>query len=56
MGIGTSVPKAKVEIEDGDIFISSINKGVIMTSPDGQCWRGTINNEGVLQFSPVTCP
>ncbi len=56
IGIGTTAPAARVEIEDGDIYISSINKGVIMTSPDGQCWRGTINNSGVLEFSPVTCP
>jgi hypothetical protein len=56
VGIGTTAPAAKVEIEDGDIYISSINKGVIMTSPDGQCWRGTINNSGVLEFLPVICP
>jgi hypothetical protein len=56
VGIGTTTPAAKVEIEDGDIYISSINKGVIMTSPDGQCWRGTINNSGVLEFSPAICP
>jgi hypothetical protein len=56
VGIGTTNPRAKVEIQDGDIYISSINKGVIMTSPDGQCWRGTLNNSGVLEFLPVICP
>jgi hypothetical protein len=56
VGIGTTNPRTKVEIQDGDIYISSLDKGVIMTSPDGQCWRGTINNSGVLEFSPVTCP
>jgi hypothetical protein len=56
VGIGTKMPGAKVEIQEGDIYISSIDKGIIMTSPDGQCWRGTINNSGVLEFLPVACP
>ena len=56
VGFGTKNPKSKVEIADGDIYISSINNGVIMTSPDGKCWRGTINNSGVLEFSAVECP
>jgi hypothetical protein len=56
VGIGTTNPRTKVEIQDGDIYMSSIDKGIIMTSPDGQCWRGTINNSGVLEFLPVTCP
>ncbi len=56
VGFGTKNPKSKVEIADGDIYISTINNGVIMTSPDGKCWRGTINNSGVLEFSAVECP
>ena len=56
VGIGTTSPAAKLEIADGDVYIKDINKGIIMTSPDGQCWRGTINNSGVLEFALVTCP
>lgn len=56
VGIGTKNPKAKVEVADGDVYISSIEKGIIMTSPNGQCWRGTINNTGVLEFTAVDCP
>ena len=56
VGIGTSSPAAKLEIADGDIYIKDIDKGIIMTSPNGQCWRGTINNSGVLQFSAIPCP
>jgi hypothetical protein len=56
IGIGTSSPEAKLEIADGDIYIKDINKGIIMTSPDGQCWRGTLNNAGVLTFAAVACP
>ena len=56
IGIGTTEPKAKLEIADGDIYISDINKGIIMKSPDGQCWRGTIDNSGSFTFTQVDCP
>ncbi len=56
VGIGTTTPNARLEIAEGDVYIKDINKGIIMTSPDGQCWRGTINNSGVLEFAPTDCP
>jgi hypothetical protein len=56
VGFNTINPKAKIEVADGDIYISTINKGVIMKSPNGQCWRGIINNTGNLEFSAVPCP
>jgi hypothetical protein len=56
IGIGTASVKSKLQIADGEIYISDINKGIIMTSPDGKCWRGTINNSGVLEFVAIDCP
>ncbi|MBN2214147.1 MAG: T9SS type A sorting domain-containing protein, partial [Bacteroidales bacterium] len=56
IGIGTDEPGAKVEIADGDIFISDINRGIIMKSPDGNCWRGTLDNSGSLVFAVIDCP
>ena len=56
VGIGTVSPVAKLEVADGDIYIKDINRGIIMTSPDGQCWRGTIGNDGVLHFVMLPCP
>ncbi|MFZ4414226.1 MAG: T9SS type A sorting domain-containing protein [Bacteroidales bacterium] len=50
IGIGTGEPLAKLQVADGDIFIQDINKGIIMKSPDGSCWRGTMNNSGQLEF------
>ncbi len=55
-GIGTKKPTSKLEIADGDIYISDIDKGIIMKSPDGQCWRGTLDNNGSLNFSQISCP
>lgn len=55
-GIGTRKPQAKLEIMDGDVYISDISKGIIMKSPNGECWRGTLNNKGQLNFLETTCP
>ena len=41
----------------GDIFVEDIDKGIIMKSPDGKCWRGTLDNSGSLQFIKLdACP
>jgi hypothetical protein len=50
VGIGTTSPAARLQVADGDIFIQDINHGLIMKSPDGNCWRGTLNNSGQLEF------
>ena len=49
-------PDIQLEIENGDIYLSDISRGVIMKSPDGQCWRGTLDNTGQLSFVVITCP
>ena len=56
IGIGTEVPKAKLEVADGDIYLSDIEKGIIMKSPDGNCWRGVLDNTGNLNFTQINCP
>jgi hypothetical protein len=56
VGIGTKFPTSSLEVAKGDIYIKDINQGIIMTSPDGQCWRGTMNNSGTLEFTSVPCP
>jgi hypothetical protein len=55
VGIGTNQPKAKIQVKDGDIFIEDIDRGIIMKSPNGSCWRGTLNNTGMLEFVQVDC-
>jgi hypothetical protein len=56
IGIGTKEPAAKLQIADGDIYISDIKKGIIMKSPDGNCWRGNLDNNGRLNFNKISCP
>ena len=41
---------------NGDIYIEDISKGIIMKSPNGQCWRGTVNDQGMLVFAQTDCP
>jgi hypothetical protein len=55
VGIGTENPDVKLQIADGDIFIEDIDHGIIMKSPDGNCWQGTLNNQGMLEFVQADC-
>lgn len=56
LGIGTTLPASRLQIADGDVFIEDINSGVIMKSPNGNCWRMTINNDGSVKTTSITCP
>ena len=51
IGIGSEEPVARLQVKDGDIFVEDINRGIIMKSPDGNCWRGVLNNSGQLEFT-----
>ena len=46
----------KVSIKGGDVFLSDIGKGVIMKSPNGNCWRMTVSDAGAAVFTAMTCP
>jgi hypothetical protein len=48
--------KARLQVSDGDIYIKDISKGVILTSPNGNCFRITINNQGNLVTTQISCP
>lgn len=56
LGIGTSDAKAKLQVSQGDIYLDDATKGVIMTSPNGQCWRVTVSNTGAIVSTAITCP
>jgi hypothetical protein len=55
IGIDTEEPLAKLQVNNGDIFIEDIDRGIIMKSPDGHCWRGTLNNNDELHFVQINC-
>ena len=57
LGLGSIAPKAKLQVTNGDIYIENINNGIIMKSPDGNCWRITIENDGSMTPTLLSvCP
>ncbi|NOX47165.1 MAG: T9SS type A sorting domain-containing protein [Chlorobi bacterium] len=54
LGIGTLDPDAKLQV-NGDVFIDDPFSGLILKSPDGQCWKGTIDNNGAFAFESIDC-
>lgn len=55
VGIGTDAPVSKLDVKGGDINIGDVGSGVIMKSPDGNCWRLTVSNAGQPVFTSVNC-
>ncbi|MTB53180.1 hypothetical protein [Lewinella sp. W8] len=56
IGLSTSEPASRLQVADGDIYIEDVNRGVIMRSPNGQCWRMTVNNAGQPEMTAIACP
>ncbi|MBM3436149.1 MAG: T9SS type A sorting domain-containing protein [Bacteroidetes bacterium] len=54
VGIGNINPLAKLQV-NGDIFIEDDNSGLILKSPDGQCWKITVGNDGELTTTSINC-
>lgn len=56
VGIGTPTPAARLQVAQGDIFIEDIQSGVIMRSPNGNCWRLTLDDNGDWVKNQIPCP
>lgn len=56
VGIDTPSPNSKLQVTDGDVYVETIGSGVILRSPDGSCFRVTVNNDGTFASASVTCP
>lgn len=56
IGIGTTSPAAKLHVTNGDVYISNVNRGIVMRSSNGQCWRYVPDNSGILTGTPIPCP
>ncbi|MDZ7742081.1 MAG: T9SS type A sorting domain-containing protein [Bacteroidota bacterium] len=55
VGIGTVEPTEKLNIKGGNIYLEDIDAGVIMRSPDGNCWKITVGNDGQLNTEAYNC-
>jgi len=55
--IGSTTMVERLRITDsGNAGISTAGKGLILKSPDGNCWLTTVANGGALTTSSVACP
>lgn len=61
--IGIGIPtvvippiKSSLHIFTGDINIEEIGSGIILRSPNGGCWRVTVDNSGNLVRTAISCP
>jgi hypothetical protein len=57
VGVGTTAAVSKLQVQGGDLYLSSPGQGVILKSFDGiTCARLTIDNLGRLVITSMTCP
>lgn len=60
VGLGSSTPSSKLHIQQGDIYLDGNTNnasGIIMESPNGTCYKVTIDNSGSLSSSALpNCP
>jgi len=49
-------PIAQVEVETGDVYIDDACHGVILTSPNGTCYRLRVEDDGSFTSEMVACP
>lgn len=56
VGVSTNNPLAKFHVEDGDVFVSNFNRGIILTTASGKCFRYKPNEQGMLVGKEIICP
>jgi ribosomal protein S6E (S10) len=57
VGVGMASPAAKLQVA-GDIYSSTAGSGLILKSPNGNCWKVTVDNSGnpTFPFTAIACP
>ena len=57
VGIGTTTPSTKLQVAEGDVYISTAGNGLILKSPNGlTCKRVGIDDAGNLVTAAIACP
>jgi hypothetical protein len=55
--IGNTTMVERLRVTDsGNVSISTAGKGLVLKSPDGNCWLTTVANGGALTTTSVSCP
>lgn len=55
-GWPNDTPKSKLHVQNGDVYISNNLNGVILKSPNGNCFKVSVNDSGQIYTSFVGCP
>ncbi len=56
VGINNTNPQERLQVSNGNIYLDQIGSGIIMRSPDGNCWLFKPDNNGNLVGQPIPCP
>lgn len=56
VGIGETTPGTALEVGGGDVYVNNSANGVVLRSPNGSCWRITVDNSGNLTTTAIACP
>ncbi len=56
VGIGTTDPKKKLEVNGGDLYLNDTNGKLIMKSPDGSCSLCAPDNNDEWGCTGIPCP
>ncbi len=56
VGLGNLKPATQLQVSKGDVYLDNIGSGVVIKSPNGQCWRLTVDNSGVVVSTSIICP
>jgi hypothetical protein len=46
----------ETRVVDHDVYVTDSSKGIILTSPSGNCFRIKVNDAGKIMTEAVTCP
>jgi hypothetical protein len=56
VGIGTTAPKTKLHLRNGNIYVEANGQGMILKSPSGSCFALTVSDTGALTIAATACP
>jgi len=57
VGIGSSAPRARLDVRGGHVLVGSPGQGIVLKSPDGgTCLLLTVSDAGALTQTIVPCP
>ncbi|HXB10596.1 MAG TPA: hypothetical protein VNZ45_01310 [Bacteroidia bacterium] len=51
-----SVPYALYSQSAGAVYSKTPGQGMILSSPNGNCWQITVSNTGAITATPIACP